>query len=68
MKSIKDSIRKKDIFGHFIQLNFDGSEGLQYHKTFVGGTSTILVLTFLAFITLINVEKWYFNLDDKNTT
>ena len=69
MKRINQFITRKDLFGHFIQLNFNRkSNGMQYHKTFIGGSITFMCFFMLSWIAWINGKKWAYNLDDKNTT
>ena len=66
MNFLTSSIRTKDLFGHSIALNFNrrGSS----HKTFIGGSFSILIYAFMIFLFWINIEKLVFSLDDKNTT
>ena len=47
MITCQNSIKKRDLFGHIIQLNFDrqGSS----HNTVIGGATSIIIYTFMAF-------------------
>jgi hypothetical protein len=66
MNQISSFVKKRDLFGHIIQLNFNqkGSS----HNTVIGGATSIIIKAFMAFFIWVNLEKLVFNLDDKNTS
>ena len=66
MKNIKTAIKKQDLFGHVINLNFN-QKG-DSHKTIIGGLASILVKIIMAIYIYLSFEKLIFKLDDKNST
>ena len=49
-KKLKSFIRKSDLFGHVIQLNFN-QQGSS-HQTVIGGYVSILIYAFMGFYIL----------------
>ena len=66
MNFLTSFIKNKDLFGHIISLNFNGKGSS--HRTFIGGSTSILIYCFMGFLIYLNVSKLLFNGDDKNTT
>ena len=61
--SLTDKIRKLDMFGHDVRLNFNNSGHL--HKTFLGGLVSLFIKTFIALYVFLKVRSLVFALDDK---
>ena len=54
------------MFGHIINLNFD-QQG-DAHKTLIGGLASILIKIGMSIYVVLTFEKFFYNLDDKNST
>ena len=63
MKSLKNFIKKRDFFGHPIQLNFNKKGNT--HNTFLGGFLSLFVQAGLIIYFVIHVDKLVNKLDDK---
>jgi hypothetical protein len=66
MKLFRNIIKKHDLFGHVIQLNFN--QNGSSHKTIVGGCFSTIIYTFMIFYILVSFNKLVNNGDNKNST
>ena len=63
MKSLKNLIRNRDMFGQPVLLNFNKKGNT--HNTFIGGFISLFVQVGLLIYFVIHLRKLVFNLDDK---
>jgi hypothetical protein len=59
-------IRNQDMFGHTINLNFDGEDDT--HKTNIGGFFSLFIRFAIGVYVVYNFKKMIFNEEDKNFT
>jgi hypothetical protein len=64
-KEKKSFIKSHDMFGHAIELNYEGEKS---HQTCVGGFTSIVIKIFIFIYVVLNVKKLLLLEDDKIDT
>ena len=65
-KALKTGIKKYDMFGHVITMNFN--EQGNSHQTVLGGVMSILIKTALGIYVYLNLIKLIYNKSDETST
>lgn len=65
-KAIKQGIKKYDMFGHVITMNFN--EQGNSHQTVLGGAMSILIKSALAIYVYLNLIKLIYNKGDETSS